>query len=324
MDLFGHIMFIIIVSAAAAMAGRQAKMITHSLIPGKEPATYLVAIWGVVTFFLYLFYPGMFAPHIDLSALGYPPVGFTMSFTAVLGMLFAVAVMYPIGYHFGIIKVQHIFEFDKETGKPKGVHPIVYYYNRAGDLCIAEQTLLSSIKALLGAHCTLDMQLDKIVRTYPVSVRNRIIRISAPKCVSATREPSVIGTKKIWKYDVIVRHHKIEITDHNLVDHLTFLMRTNAYVKATQIAADLNTKISRVETERTEDHIVAGARTVRDLRDLTMDDELAGEVRQSLQDAKAIEEKVKHEAMVEMLKKMGVTVTAPVEAPSVKDGGDES
>jgi len=308
--------FIVIVSAIAAVVGRTAKQVTHSLIPGKEPVTYLVIVWGVATFMLFAFRPDLFAFSFtdDLE--------FKLSGLAMLCMLFAVSVMYPIGYFFAFIRVQYVMEFDKKSAKPKGAYPIIYYYNKSGDLCISEETLWSTIKAMLGAHCTLDMPLDKIVRKYPISARRRILRAHSPDCVSIFRDPPVAGTKKIGPFTFKVNHHAVYIQDYNTIDYLTFLMRTGAFVDSIEIATNLNSRVAAIEVERTEDHIVSGARTMRDLRQLTMDDELAAEVRASLLQEEETKKEHDLQAMIERLKKIGVNVTVPVDDPPKKEADE--
>jgi hypothetical protein len=183
---------------------------------------------------------------------------------------------------------------------------------------------------LIGIHCTLDMPLDKIVRKYTMRSRRRILKVILRDCVTVFREPPVAGTVKKWLITWKVRHHIIEIGDYNTIDYLTYLMRTGVFVDATNMAALLNTKIAKVEVERTQDHITAGAKTVADLRDLTMDDELAEEVRKSLDDERKAHGEAKKQATIAKLQKLGVSVTmqvddgpddGPPEEPEEKAGG---
>jgi len=317
MDLLGGLLFVIFVSAVAVIGGRTAKAVTHQIIPGKEPVTYMVIAWEIVTIILFFVRPDMF-----LHTIG--SFEFEMDAVTTAGMLLAVAVMYPIGYHYGPLRLQYVQEFDRETIRPIATYPVVYYYNRKGQLCISLEKLWPTVKTLFGIHCTLDMPLDKIARKYRIVCRSKIIKVKAEDCVSVFRDQPEPYKIKKWIFSAKVTHHKIDIGDYNTIDHVTYLGRTSVFKEATEIATNLNNKVATIEVERTRDHIIAGGQAIRDLRELTMDNELSEEVRASLVDEKKAAEELKRQAILNKLRELGAIATVPVDAAAPAPAAEES
>jgi len=167
-----RIVWLLVIAAIALLAivaGRKTSLLTRSMIPGKEPVTFMVYAWLIATFFAYLYHEEWF---------------FGVDFDVILAMILTVAIAYPLGYHFAPLRMQGVAEYDFVTKMLIDAYYIVPYTSKKGESCIMEQRIWPKFKAFLGIHSYLIFPFGKAVNTYNVRSAAKFWKTTTKGCVS--------------------------------------------------------------------------------------------------------------------------------------------